>query len=110
MRFVRRLVRDFYHRASDAARTFALWQSVVRGEEKYLYPYRGTADVALDTFHPYEIGVLRPMAERLLAAEGAPENGYVDMIRRAIAKFTPIERECVPQGSLLLEFLPHTDG
>ena len=109
MRFVRRLVRDFYHRASDAARTYTLWQSVVRGEEKYLYPYRGTADVAIDTFHPYEVGVLRPMAERLLAADGAPRTAYVDVIRRALRGFAPLERECVPPTSLLCEFLPR-DG
>ncbi len=106
MRFVRRLVRDYYHRASDAAHTYTLWRSVVRGEEKYLYPYRTTADVTLDTFHAYEVGVLRPIAEGLLAADGAPRTDYTDMIRRAIAGFAPIAEARVPRGSLLCEFLP----
>ncbi len=109
MRFVRRLVRDYYHRASDAAHTYTLWQSVVRGEEKYLYPFRDRADMQIDTFHPYEVGVFRPIAEELLRAPDAPRTPYIDRIRDAIDDFAPIARDRVPEGSLLFEFLPHAD-
>ncbi len=107
IRFVRRLVRDYYHRASSAAHTYTLWQSVVRGEEKYLYPFRDTADRQIDTFHPYEIGVFRPIAEELLRVPDAPRNPYIDRIRDAIDDFSPIPPARVPADSLMWEFLPH---
>lgn len=106
VRFLRRLSRDYLHRNSSAARTYELWLGVVAGEEKYLYPYRGTARTQLDTFHLYEIGVLRAFAESLLAAPDAPKNPYVDEIREGLLHFPVLDASCVPQDSLLREFIP----
>lgn len=105
-RFLRRLCRDALYRNSDAANTYTLWENVTRGENRYLYPHRDTADLTLDTFHPYEVGVLRPYAERLLSAKGAPHDAYIDEIREALAYFAPLPTDIVPQESLLREFLP----
>lgn len=106
LRFLRRLSRDALYRASGAAQTYALWRSVLEGEDRYLYPYRGTADHAIDTFHAYEVGVLRPYAERLLEAPDAPHNAYLDAVRQALGAFTPLPEQWVPQDSLLREFIP----
>lgn len=106
IRLLRRMTRDALYRASDAARTYALWRHVLRGEEQHLYPLRDTADIKIDTFHPYEIGVFRPHAERLLAAEGAPHDAYIDVLRAALGRFAPLPTACVPKNSLLREFLP----
>jgi uridine kinase len=106
VRFLRRVIRDHQHRNADAARTYALWLDVVAGEEKHLYPFRDTADCQIDTFHAYEIGVLRGFAEPLLAAANAPKNAYVAGILQALAHFSPIPRAAVPSTSLLSEFIP----
>lgn len=106
-RFLRRLCRDALYRNSGAANTYTLWENVTRGENLYLYPHRGTADLTLDTFHPYEVGVLRPYAERLLSAEGAPHDAYIDEIHEALAYFDRLSTDIVPPTSLLREFLPH---
>lgn len=106
VRFLRRLCRDALYRSSDAANTYALWSNVTRGENLFLYPHRDTADLTLNTFHPYEVGVLRPYAERLLAAENAPHDLYLDEIRAALLHFDPLPTEIVPGASLLREFLP----
>lgn len=106
VRFLRRTSRDFLYRNSDAANTYRLWENVTRGEGLYLYPYRDTADMALDTFHPYEVGVLRPYVERLLATDGAPCDDYIRGIRGALARFAPLPTDVVPKHSLLREFLP----
>ena len=105
VRFLRRLSRDFLHRNADAARTYELWDDVVAGEEKYLYPYRGTADCELDTFHVYEVGVLRGFDEPLLSAPGAPQTAYIDKIRAGIAHFPVLDGSLVPHTSLLREFI-----
>lgn len=106
IRFLRRMSRDFLYRNATAARTYELWQSVLPGEDKYLYPYRDTADRQLDTFHLYEVGVLRTYAERLLYAADAPQNPYVDEIRRGLTAFPTIDSANVPETSLLREFIP----
>lgn len=105
VRFLRRLSRDFLHRNADAARTYELWDDVVAGEEKHLYPYRDTADCQLDTFHAYEVGVLRGFAEPLLSAPGAPQTPYIEHIRAGIAHFSVLDGSLVPPASLLREFI-----
>jgi uridine kinase len=39
-RLVRRTVRDYLFRGSDPAETMAMWASVRRGEEKYIFPFQ----------------------------------------------------------------------
>ncbi len=106
IRFLRRMSRDFLYRNATAARTYELWQSVLPGEDKYLYPYRDRADRQLDTFHLYEGGVLRGYAEKLLFAPDAPQNPYVEEIRRGLTAFPVIDSAHVPNTSLLREFIP----
>ncbi len=106
IRFLRRLCRDALYRNSDAANTYTLWANVTRGENLFLYPHRDRANMALDTFHPYEVGVFRPYAERLLAADGAPHDDYIDEIHAALAEFEALSTDVVPSDSLLREFLP----
>ncbi len=107
VRFLRRLSRDALYRNSDAENTYTLWKNVTRGENLFLYPHRDTADITLNTFHPYEIGVLRPYAERLLSAENAPHDAYIDEIHAALSQFEELPTEIVPAESLLREFLPN---
>ena len=107
IRFLRRLCRDALYRNSDAANTYTLWQNVTRGENLFLYPHRALADLTLNTFHPYEVGVFRPYAERLLSADGAPHDAYIDEIHEALSAFDPLPTDIVPADSLLREFLPN---
>lgn len=106
IRFVRRLTRDHLYRASGAERTLELWQGVLAGEDRYLYPYKGTAEFRFDTFHLYELGVMRPFAERVLDAAPDLRSPYLDTVRAALRRFTPIPLDAVPATSLIREFLP----
>ncbi len=106
IRFLRRISRDHLHRNSSAARTYELWHGVVAGEEKYLYPFRSTADCQLDSFHRYEVGVLRGFTEPLLSVPDAPRDAYVNEIRRGLSCFPTLDADVVPRASLLREFIP----
>ncbi len=106
IRFMRRLSRDFLYRNSDAAKTYELWEKVVAGELQYLYPYRYLADCQLDTFHPYEIGVLRGYAEPLLSGEETKDNEYFAAVRAGMSHLPLIDSRLVPGTSLLREFIP----
>lgn len=106
IRFLRRLCRDHLYRAFPARRTYEVWQNVLAGENRNLYPYKHRADCAINTFHDYEIGVLRPFDEALLSAPDAPQGDYIEVVRAALSRFAPIPADLVPETSLLREFIP----
>ena len=106
IRFVRRLVRDSIYRGADAVRTLGMWRHVLAAEDVYLYPYKELADIAFDTFHCFEMGVMRSYALNLLTEELAGADEYVKIVRRALEKFLPVDEGLVPQSSLIREFIP----
>jgi len=105
IRFCRRLSRDFLYRASDAHRTISLWDGVRDGENTYLYPFKQEADFRFDTFHPYELGVLKPFAYNVLE-KGGDVGPYAEVVRRALHLFDEIPLDMVPVTSMIREFLP----
>ena len=106
VRFVRRLVRDSIYRGADAERTLNMWHHVLMAEDVYLYPYKDCADIAFDTFHVFELGVMRPFALSLLSEELAEGDEYVRVVRDALIEVTPVEEKLVPDNSLIREFIP----
>ncbi len=106
LRFVRRMVRDNLYRAADAYRTIAMWQNVLLGEDKYLYPYKKLADLSFDTFHNFELAVLKPYAEMLLTKDVCEHSGYANTVAVALAKIPALESSIVPETSLIREFIP----
>ena len=104
-RFVRRLVRDSIYRGADAKRTLGLWEGVLSAEDIYLYPYKHLADFTFDTFHTFELGVMKPIAEALLSADGARENEYAKIVAAALRKLNAISCDLVPTNSLIREFI-----
>ncbi len=106
IRFIRRMTRDFLYRASSARRTLDFWDGVKRGEDKYLYPYKETADFKFDTFHRYEIGVMKPWTEQVMNDDPTCLDPMLDTIRRALTHFDIIDLDEVPETSLIREFVP----
>ncbi len=106
IRFVRRMVRDSIYRASDAERTLSMWKHVLMGEDKYLYPHRHNADISFDTFHPFELGVMRPFAEQLINDELAEREEYARIVKKALTSVEKIPLSFVPENSLIREFVP----
>lgn len=106
MRFVRRLVRDSIYRNAEASRTLSMWANVLKGENEYLYPYKETADLRFDTFHTFEVGVMKPFLERLLTKDIVDSNPYARIVMDAMAKMPVIDEALVPQTSLIREFIP----
>jgi len=107
-RFIRRLVRDRNFRNADALLTFTLWEKVIAGEEKHIYPFSHTADYSINTYHSYELGLLRPYAQKLLCEIGRDSRFYDDAVRvkeylSADAEF--VDKKDIPKDSLLREFV-----
>lgn len=107
IRFIRRMTRDSLYRGTDAKSTLDRWGSVLSGEDKYLYPFKETADIRINTFHKYELGVMRPFAEKAISDAGDGLNGeFIEIIKNALSKFDEVDIENVPDTSLIREFIP----
>ena len=106
IRFVRRMVRDSIYRGADASRTLSMWKNVLLGEDKYLYPNRQYANVSFDTFHKFELGVMRPLAEKLITDELSEREPYAKTVKDALSAISAIDEALVPEDSLIREFIP----
>ena len=105
-RFVRRMVRDSIYRNANAEKTIEMWQNVLSAEDVYLYPYKATADLAFDTFHLFELSVMKPFVLELISEELAKRNAYANTVLSAMKRIASATDEAVPDDSLIREFLP----
>ena len=107
-RLLRRIVRDYQFRGTLPEETMALWASVRRGEEKYIFPYQENADAMFNSSLVYELPIMKKYAYPLLRAV-QPESPYYTLANRLI-KFlnyillADVEDE-IPVNSILREFI-----
>ena len=106
LRFVRRMVRDSLYRATAPEITLDRWASVINGENEYLYPTRQYADVDFNTFHPYELSLMKPFVESLVTEALASDSELVRTVLSASRLAVPIDISLVPETSLMKEFVP----
>ena len=107
VRFIRRMTRDSIYRGTSAFSTLLRWGSVLAGEDKYLYPYRDEADIKINTFHNYELAIMKPFALRAIEAEREKLAGdYIEIIISALERFDALDRGYMPEESLICEFVP----
>ena len=106
IRFLRRMIRDSIYRNADAERTLGMWRGVLLGEDKYLYPNRKYADISFNTFHPFELSVMRPYAEALISDDLAEREPYAKTVLWAARCARAIPIDAVPDSSLIREFIP----
>lgn len=107
IRFLRRMIRDYKFRNSPVDFTFYLWKAVRTGEDKYLFPFSSRADIKIDSIHPYELCVYKKEGEELLS-HIEKESVYYSRaceLRKKLSLLHSLEPECVPEGSLLHEFI-----
>lgn len=107
IRMLRRSIRDSLYRGFDIANTLSVWQGVLDGEQKYLYPYKPLADYKINTFHCYEPFVygqyLRDYMDDELPA--VAESRFYGGFETAM-ELAPFDISLVPDTSLIKEFIP----
>ncbi len=107
IRLIRRVLRDDLFRGATATETLQLWNNVIEGEKMHLYCFKGTADVWLTTFHPYELGVYRERFCKMRSSvnKNAPcYEFFIDTVN-ALERFASIDSALVPPNSLIREFI-----
>ena len=107
LRLVRRIIRDAKHRGTSAEDTLMRWQSVLNGEDRYLFPFESYADIKVDSFHPYEPCIFRgEVLKQLDTVE--KQSPYYEKARELRSAFDAVEEinpSFLPENSLLCEFL-----
>lgn len=107
-RLLRRMVRDSQFRSHDAASTLNQWEDVRHGEEMYIFPFQGSADVVFNTTLIYELAVLKKYAEPLLKAVEPADGKAYFTARRLLAMLAyvkSVEDDAIPHNSILREFV-----
>lgn len=107
IRFLRRLVRDFKFRNSDAAHTYMLWQSVLDNEDAHIYPHVTADMMRIDSTLAYELQVIAPFALEVLSALPA-DNAFAPRaatLRERLSAIEPIAADFVPRDSVFREFI-----
>jgi len=106
-RLIRRIVRDATYRSYSATDTINRWESVRRGEKRFIFPYQEHANVMFNSALIYELAVLKPFAEPLLR-QIDPWSTQYNEGRRLLAFlewFNPGPPDLIPDNSILREFI-----
>ncbi len=106
LRLMRRLIRDSKYRGQNASEILHRFPSVIRGEEKWILPFREEADVFFNSSLLYEISVIRTQAMPLVESVKPGEERYEDACRLKdiMQYFRRLPSKQVPMVSLLREF------
>lgn len=106
-RLLRRMVRDASYRNTPPEDTFRLWQSVRRGEQKYIFPFESEADEVFNSSLVYELAVLKKPAMELLKSIGEDSIHYsrAKRLGKLLSYVEAMEALPVPPTSILREFV-----
>ena len=108
LRLLRRIVRDYETRGSSVQRTLSMWESVQRGEKRWIFPFQENADVIFNSSTLYELPVLKKHIFPLLTAV-EPNDEYYDDVRGIVKVLNYILEadvdDEIPPTSLVREFI-----
>jgi uridine kinase len=107
LRLMRRLVRDYLYRSTNPEFTFYVWKSVRENEEKSIFPYAHSCNYFIDSTMPYEVGMLKPYLEKILAKVASNCEFYDEAqeILRQLLQIQPIPAGYMTPNSLYKEFI-----
>ena len=107
-RLIRRLARDSAFRGTPVEDTLAMWDSVRRGEDGFIFPFQERADMMINSSLVYELAILKKYIFDELRAV-TPDKPYYAQARRLVKFLNYIEsadvEDEIPLNSLLREFI-----
>ena len=108
LRLLRRTVRDYETRGASVQNTLDMWDSVQRGERRWIYPYQEYADVIFNSSTLYELAVLKKHIFPLLTAV-EPEDSCYEKVQNMVKILNYIQEadvdDEIPPTSLIREFI-----
>ena len=108
LRLMRRTVRDLESRGSSVQRTMSMWDSVRRGEHRWIFPFQENADVIFNSSTLYELAVIKKHIYPLLLAI-EPEEPCYEQVRSLVKILNYVCQadvdDEIPPTSLVREFI-----
>ena len=108
LRLLRRIVRDYETRGASVQQTMSMWDSVRRGEKRWIFPFQENADVIFNSSTLYELAVLKKHIFPLLLAV-RPEDPWYEEVRNVVKILNYIIEadvdDEIPPTSLVREFI-----
>lgn len=109
-RLLRRILRDHRTRGVSALNTIERWTDVMSGENKYIAPFKGEADISFDTSLVYELSVLKCYLEPLLHSLEHNDEIHSEVERLLtllshVRSVMPDVISTIPASSILREFI-----
>jgi len=101
IRLLRRMCRDRVHRGRDIEGTVVQFQNVSRGEDRFIRPFKNTADYILTTFSYYEMSCYKFMLDDVL------NDQYKEIVgsEEIFTKIKEINPKTIPNNSHIKEFV-----
>ncbi len=109
-RLLRRIVRDYQFRHTPPEKTLIMWDSVRRGEEKWVFPFQEEADILFNSALHYELPILKTISYQILqqVPKNSPHYIKCSRILKILNYFLPVSPEVfneIPPLSILREFI-----
>ena len=109
IRLLRRIVRDNKFRNTTPEQTFHYWESVRRNEIESIFPNAVNSNFIIDSFLPYELFTIAPLAVPLLNSI-ADESSYKMIADDLMCRLSHLRSdvytsELIPKGSIFREFI-----
>lgn len=106
-RIVRRIVRDSFFRGYSAEDTLRRWDSIQRGERKYVFKFQEESDAMFNSALVYELGVLKKYALPALKKISTKSEQYASAQRliKFLEFFRTVPENIIPANSIIREFI-----
>ncbi len=107
IRLIRRLVRDYDKRKSDPENTLTMWKNVCKGQTTFIYPFKRSSDITINSLHLYELGAMKNIAIPLLKQiqEDSPVFKNACILLSTLERFHSIDTSLIPHNSMIREFI-----
>lgn len=107
IRLMRRLCRDNLFRGRDFGAIFHYFESVSKGEDKFILPFKHRADHQIDTFMAYEAPTYRGYLYDKLKAQTDKflGNDLFEKLMSFFELFPSMPKDHIPENSLIREFI-----
>ena len=106
-RIIRRIVRDAFFRGYSAEETLRRWDSIQRGERKYVFKFQEDSDAMFNSALVYELGVLKKYAIPALKKVAKDSEQYSSAVRliKFLEFFRSVPENIIPATSIIREFI-----
>jgi uridine kinase len=107
IRLLRRIVRDTNFRGADVEFTLRLWESVRQNEDKNIFPFVDGCTYKIDSTQEYELHILKPFLENMLAPIDVSSKYYA-LTRRILKRLSGVvsaDATLIGKDSLYREFV-----